>query len=95
MNSLVDIFISRMISISHHLKEVATVNPHMNLVVKHEKQALIRVAQQLTTSFDITTSEIEGPKELSRKIKGKMKETTSQPGIISRNMDIYFEVDNP
>ena len=71
MNSLVDIFILRMLPISHHLKVVAAVNPYTNGVVQHEEDVLIRLAEQLATSFDITTNETEGPEDLSMKIKGK------------------------
>ena len=38
LNSLVDIYISRLVSINHHLKDIAHVNPYIDLVLKHERR---------------------------------------------------------
>ena len=48
-----DIYIARVISVSSHLKEKAVDNPYLALVLEHEKGSLIRVADQLTTCFDV------------------------------------------
>ena len=74
LNSLVDIFIARIVSISQHLKEAEISNPYIELVVEHEKENLMRVSEQLKTSFGIDTTDTESPKNISMRIKQKMKE---------------------
>ena len=71
---LVDIYISRTVSINHHLKEIAAANPYIDLVLKHEKEGLMRVAGQLEVTLGITTSEGKSPKQLSNGIKDEIKE---------------------
>ena len=74
LNSLVDLFISRIVAINHHLKEAASSNIYIKFVVEHEKEKLTRVAEQLQTSFQIDAAETTTPKKLSMDIKRKMKE---------------------
>ena len=74
LNSLVDIYIARVISISNHLKEKAGTNPYLALVLEHEERSLIRVADQLTTCFEIEPKEDDTPKTISKQVKEKMKE---------------------
>ena len=73
LNSLVDLFISRIVSVSHHLKETALVNPYIKLVVEHESDMVLRVAEQLKTTFNITTNGRNSPKEVSKNIKDEIK----------------------
>ena len=74
LNSLVDIYISRLVSISSHLKEKSPSNTYLSLVLEHEKESLVRVADQLIECFDIDANTNEPPKKLSLKIKQKMKD---------------------
>ena len=73
LNSLVDLYISRIVSISQHFKEVAPSNKYIRLVLAHEKEGLSRVAEQLQSSFEIDVGETT-PKKLSYDIKQKMKQ---------------------
>ena len=74
LNSLVDIYIARVISISWHLKEKSGSNPYLALVLKHEEGSLIRVANQLTSCFAVEPKETDTAKSLSKQVKEKMKE---------------------
>ena len=62
-----DIYIARVISVSSHLKEKADSNPYLALVLEHEKGSLIRVADQLTTCFDVEPKATDTPKTISKK----------------------------
>ena len=81
LNSLVDIYIARVISISNHLKEKAADNPYLALVLEHERGSLIRVADQLTTCFDVEPKENDTPKTISKQVKEKMKENHLQAWV--------------
>ena len=81
LNSLVDIYIARVISISWHLKEASSSNPYLALVQEHETGSLIRVAKQLTECFDVEPKETDTAKTLSKQVKEKMKDNHLQEWI--------------
>ena len=62
LNSLVDTFIARIVSISQHLKEHASSNQFLAAVLKHEEKSLIRVANGLSSCFEIDPNETDSPK---------------------------------
>ena len=72
LNCLVAIYISRTVSINHHLKEIAAANPYIDLVLNYEKEGLMRVAILLEVTLGITTSEGKSPKQL---LKTESKKT--------------------
>ena len=74
MNSLVDTYIARIVSISQHLKEQSSSNTFLAAVLKHEKNCLVRVADELTNCFGIDTTEADSPKLLASQIKKKLKD---------------------
>ena len=74
LNTLVDIYISRLVSINSHLMEKSPCNTYLALVFNHEKESLVRFANQFVQCFDIQAEPNEPPKKLSFKIKQKMKE---------------------
>ena len=71
LSSFVDIYISGLVSINSHLMEKSPSNTHSALVSNHEKESLIRVANQFAQSLDIQAEPNEPPKKLSFKIKQK------------------------
>ena len=73
LNSISDIYISRMISISRHLKEQAIQNEFLSMLLKHEKEALVRVTDEPINVLGIEITETSTPKELSEKSKIKIK----------------------
>ena len=74
LNSLVDTFIARIVSISQHLKEHASSNQFLAAVLKREEKSLIRVANGLSSCFEIDPNETDSPKHLGMQLKQKMKE---------------------
>ena len=46
LNSLVDIYISRLVSINSHLMEKSPSNSYLDFVFNHEKESLVRVANE-------------------------------------------------
>ena len=94
LNSLVDIYISRTVSINHHLKEIAAANPYIDLVLKHGKEGLMRLAELLEVTLGITTSEGNLRNSSQKRSKTKSKKTISQPGRRNHNMDTCFELGN-
>ena len=73
LNNISDLYISRIISISRHLKEQANQNEFMSMVLDHEEEALVRVADGLINVLEIEITETSTPKELSEKSKIKIK----------------------
>ena len=73
LNSLTDIYISRTVSISWHLKERSPHNPFLALVTKHE-DTLMRVASQLIQCFDVNTNDHENPKSVTKRLTEKIKQ---------------------
>ena len=78
LNSLVDIFISRTISITCHLKELSRSNVFLALVLNHEKDSTIRIADKLVACFDIRPNDVEDTKKIVKQVKDKMKENHLQ-----------------
>ena len=72
LNSLFDIFIARLISISQHLKEQAPTNAY--LAGGGGGGSLVRVAEELVKCFNIDVTQAEGPKKLSAQTKQNMKD---------------------
>ena len=73
LNSVIDIYISRLISLSVYIKQAAQKHQFIKLVMEHETNSLLRVSNELLTAFQIDTNEDTIPKSLSAKIKMEMK----------------------
>ena len=53
LNSIADVYIARIISISRHLIEKSSNNKCLNLVLNHEHPTLVRLATELIKTFNI------------------------------------------
>ena len=71
LNSLVNIYISRLVSINFHLMEKSPPNTYLDLVFNHEKESLVNDANEFVQCFGIQAEPNEPPKKLSFKIKQK------------------------
>ena len=47
LNSIYDVFVARIISLSEHIKSKSSSHPLLKLVVDHEKEKLLRVSNQM------------------------------------------------
>ena len=75
-----DIYMSRLVFISAHLMEKSPPNTYLELVFNHEKESLVRVANEFVQCFDTQAEPNELSKKLSLKIKQKMKENVCKLG---------------
>ena len=73
LNSVVDIYISRLISLSTRIKQAAPKHPFIKLVMEHETNSLHRVSDELLVAFQIDINKDTITKTLSAKIKMEMK----------------------
>ena len=56
LNSIADVYIARIISISRHLIEKSPTNKYLNLVLNHEQPTLVRPANELLKAFSICSN---------------------------------------
>ena len=101
LNNISDLYISRIISISRHLEEQANQNEFLSMVLDHEKEALVQVADQLINVLEIEITETSTPKELSEKSKIKIKKNhvdnwmkKPQHGFLTRTREQVTNIDD-
>ena len=68
LSSLVDTYISRLVSTNSNLMEKSPSNTYLALVFNYEKKSLVRVVNQFVQCFDILVELNEPTKNLSFKI---------------------------
>ena len=73
LNSVVDIFLSRVVSVAEHLREQEKKHPFLAEVYRHEKDKTVRLANEICNSFEIHIEEDPNPKKLSQNVRDKMK----------------------
>ena len=93
LNSLAQC-ISRLVSKNSDLMKKPSSNTYLALVFNHDKESLVRAANQFVQCFSIQAEPNEPPKKLSFKIKQKMKEnhlkiwlTKPQHGYLFRSRE--------
>ena len=73
LNSVVDQYITRTISIVRHLQIGRLSNRFLALVYAHEQKRQVRVASELTTALHVENGADTSPKELAAAVKNKLK----------------------
>ena len=87
LNSIHDIYVTRMIALHKHLQEAAVKNRYIELVLSHEQNGLIRVANAFMEALGITGNNDNISAETKNTIKKQHKEAyeeKSQHGYIHR-----------
>ena len=93
LNSIADVYIARIISISRHLIQKSPANEYLNLILNHEQPTLVRPANELLKTFNICSNDRHS-KEITLKIKNQIKTNhhecwlkKSQHGFLFRSYD--------
>jgi sRNA-binding carbon storage regulator CsrA len=90
LNSIYDIFVARMIALNRHLEEASERNQYLRLVLQHEENSLIRVANEFTKAIGITGNQVKISVEAKNAIKKQRKEAyeeKSQHGYVHRQQE--------
>ena len=73
LSSVSDIFISRILSITEHLKERSTQHKYLHEVLRHEQQRIIRLGTELCTATKVVPEENPNPKKTSGQVREALK----------------------
>ena len=68
LNSVVDIFLCRVVSVAEHLREQEKKHPFLEEVCRHEEDKIVRLANEICGSFDTHIEENPDPKKLSQSV---------------------------
>ena len=100
LTSVFDVFLTRIIALSCHINKMSSINEYMKEVKQHESDRLLRICEELCSSFNIELIE-DDPKQMSNKIRKEMKDRHSkscrskiQHGFIHRKQS-FVEDYNP
>ena len=93
LNSIADVYIARIISISSHLIKKSPTNKYLNLILNHEQPTLVRPANELLKTFNICSNDTHS-KEITLNIKNQIKNNhhecwlkKSQHGYLFKSYD--------
>ena len=81
LNSIFDVFVTRMISTAEHLKSTRDSNKYIELVIQHEKDRLMRVSTSLCNSVYIENPIDNTAQKISTKVKNAIKENHKKTWI--------------
>ena len=90
LNSIADVYIARIISISRHLIEKSPTNKYLNLVLNPEQPTLVRPAKELLKAFNICSND-KHSKEITLKIKNQIKNNHHECWLKSRSTVICLD----
>ena len=74
MNSIEDIFITRIVSFAKHILETSGNNPYLKQVCEHEREGLFRIEAEYIRSLKLIKLDNDTPKTLSTRTKKKLKD---------------------
>ena len=85
LNSIYNVFVAQIISLSEHIKSKSSSHPLLKLVVDHEKEKLLRVSNQIAESLKIKDNN-STPKDIKKVIKDnqKINYSSKQHGLINK-----------
>ena len=89
LNSIVDVYIERIISISRHLIEKSPTNKYLNLVLNHEQPTLVWPANELLKTFNISSNDTHS-KEITLNIKNQIKNNYHECWLKKSQQDYFF-----
>ena len=87
LNSIYDIYVTRMIALNKHLEEASVKNQYLRLVLQHEENGLVRIADEFTRAIGITGEQVKISNEVKNAIKKQHKdsyEEKTQHGYVHR-----------
>ena len=74
MSSIVDIFVTRIVSIAEHLKERSTTHKYLQQFLRHEEERLMRLGRELCVATEVSPEEEANPQKTSAEVRKKLKE---------------------
>ena len=92
LNSVLDIFLSRIVSVTEHLRQQINTHPYLREVYRHEGGKLVRLSDEICRSFNIEKEDEPNPRKLSKNVRDTMNTAHSaawqgkpQHGYVHRN----------
>ena len=73
LNSIYDVFITRLLSLVEHLQNIATWHEYLALVVQHETDRLVRVSKEIAASLEIEEEPVTPNRKIAERAKIKIK----------------------
>ena len=98
MNSVLDIYITRIISLAVHIVNVSNTSKYMKEVKRHEEEKLIRVSNEIRVSLGseviVATDDLEDAKKVSAAVRDQLKvnhtkrsTSMAQHGLVKRKQE--------
>ena len=95
MNSVLDIYVTRLISVAVHIVNISDTNKYIKEVTRHEEEGLLRVARELRMSLNnetiVNTTTHEDARQVSSSVRDQLKldrskrsESMAQHGLVMR-----------
>ena len=69
LNSIYDIFVTRMIALHNHLEEAKSWNHYLDLVLQHEETRIVRISNELQTALSVDSNRADISKATKDSIK--------------------------
>ena len=100
LSSVVDIFITRIVSIAEHLKERKDKHRFLKQVLRHEEERLIRLGNELCVATKVIHEEEANPQKTSAEVRDSLKlehakawKEKAQHGFLFRKQEAQPEFD--